>query len=49
MYIEMQRLWDEAAHTVWLSYPTLYFGYQSDIEPSLMPHGRTLAWNFRSR
>ena len=48
MYIEMMKLWDEAAHTIWIAYPTLYFGYQTDIEPSLMPHGRTLAWNFHS-
>jgi peptide/nickel transport system substrate-binding protein len=48
-YIEMQKLWDEAVHSVWIAYPTYYFAYQTDIEPSLMPHGRILAWNFHSK
>jgi peptide/nickel transport system substrate-binding protein len=49
MYTEMQKLWDEAAHSVWLAYPTLYWAVRKDIEPSLMPHGRILAWNFRTK
>ena len=49
MYIQMQQLWDEAAHTVWLAYPTLYFAVNKNIEPSLMPHGRILAWDFHSK
>lgn len=49
MYIEMQKIWDEAAHSVWIAYPILYWASRADIEPSLMPHGRILAWNFRSK
>jgi peptide/nickel transport system substrate-binding protein len=49
MYLEMEKMWDEAAHTVWTVTPTLYWAARPDLEPSLMPHGRILAWNFRSK
>jgi peptide/nickel transport system substrate-binding protein len=48
MYIQMQQLWDEAAHTVWVSYPTNYFGHRSGIEPAIAPHGRMLPWAFKA-
>ena len=31
IYIEMQRLWDEAAHTVWVSHPTTFIASRSDV------------------
>jgi peptide/nickel transport system substrate-binding protein len=49
MYIQMQQLWDEVAHTIWLAYPTLYWAVSKNIEPSLMPHGRILAWDFHTK
>lgn len=47
MYIEMQKLWDQAAHTVWLAWPTLYFAGRKDLEPGLRPDGRMLPTAFR--
>ena len=49
MYLEMQKRWDEAAHTVWTARPTLYWAVRPEIEPSLTPHGRVNAWDFRSK
>jgi peptide/nickel transport system substrate-binding protein len=49
MYLQMEKLWDEAAHSIWTVTPTLYWAARPDLEPSLMPHGRILAWNFRSK
>ncbi len=43
MYIEMQKLWDAAAHTVWLAWPTRWFGAKQGIQPVLRPDGRVLA------
>jgi peptide/nickel transport system substrate-binding protein len=31
MYIEMQELWEEAAHTVWISYPTVLVASRTDV------------------
>jgi peptide/nickel transport system substrate-binding protein len=47
-YIEMQKLWDEAAHTVWLSWPTKHFAFKKGLEPAILPHGRVLPQAFRS-
>lgn len=47
-YLEMQRLWDEAVHTVWLAWPTKYFAFGKDLVPALTPHGRVLPQAFRS-
>jgi peptide/nickel transport system substrate-binding protein len=49
MYIQMQQIWDEAANTVWLAHPTLFFGYATNLQPSLMPHAAIIAWDFRSQ
>lgn len=49
MYIQMQKIWDEAAHTVWIGYDTFYYVARVGLEPSIMPHGRFVAWNFRSK
>jgi peptide/nickel transport system substrate-binding protein len=42
MYIQMQQLWDEAAHTVWLAWPTRYFGSREGLQPSIREDGRIL-------
>lgn len=47
MYEEMQRLWDEAIHTVWLGWPTLHFGHTQQIEPAITPFGRVRPAYFR--
>lgn len=48
MYIEMQRLWDEAAHTQWLAYRTKFFAFRDGLEPSIQPYGVYTAWDFRA-
>jgi peptide/nickel transport system substrate-binding protein len=47
MYVEMQRLMDEDAAAVWVSWPTEFFAFKKSIKPSLRPDGRFFAWNFR--
>lgn len=46
-YIEMQKLWDEAVHTVWLSWPTKHFAFKNGLAPGILPHGRVLPQAFR--
>jgi len=48
MYIEMQQRWDEAAHTVWTHWPTIYFGSKKAIKPAILPTGYFVAHGFRS-
>ena len=48
MYIQIQQLMDEAVHSVWIAYPTLYFAGKPELTPSLQPDGRVIAWDFRS-
>jgi peptide/nickel transport system substrate-binding protein len=40
LYIEMQKLWDEAAHTVWVTNGARVYGYQTDIAPATTPNGK---------
>jgi ABC-type transport system substrate-binding protein len=47
MYVEMQRLWDEAAHTIWVAYRTKFFAFRAGLEPAIRPYGRYDAWAFR--
>lgn len=47
-YIEMQKLWDEAVHTVWVAWPTKYFAFKKGLRPALTAHGRVLPQAFRS-
>ena len=44
MYIQMQRLWDEAAHTQWIAYRTKFFAYRNGLQPSIQPYGRFARW-----
>jgi ABC-type transport system substrate-binding protein len=46
MYIQMQQLWDAAAHTVWLFWPTRWFGAGQGIQPVLRPDGRIIPTAF---
>jgi len=39
MYIEMQKRWDEAAHTVWTHWPTNYWAARKGVTPSIYPTG----------
>ena len=48
MYIQMQQLWDEAAHTVWLAWPTRYYAARQGIQAGLRPDARVLSTAFRA-
>jgi peptide/nickel transport system substrate-binding protein len=48
MYIEMQKLWDAAVHTVWTGWPTDYFAARKGIEPAIRPDGRIQPTGFRA-
>jgi peptide/nickel transport system substrate-binding protein len=51
MYVRMQQIWDEAAHTIWLTHGALAWAYRPDtVEPAVFPGTRiTLAHAFRAR
>ena len=46
MYIEMQQLWDAAAHTVWLYWPTRWYGTRAGLQPGLRLDGRVIPTAF---
>jgi peptide/nickel transport system substrate-binding protein len=48
MYIEMQKLWDAAVHSIWLAWPTNYFGARQGVQPTLRPDGRVLPTAFNA-
>jgi peptide/nickel transport system substrate-binding protein len=48
MYIQMQQLWDKAAHTVWVAWPTNFYAWKKSIQPSITPHGRVPAYAFKA-
>jgi len=39
IYIEMQKIWDEAAQTVWITNGVLAYAYSPTIVPTTSPHG----------
>lgn len=49
MYIEMQKMVDEEAGAVFVSNIVLYYVSRAGLEPSITPHGRVLADNFKSK
>lgn len=40
MYIEMQKIWDEAAQTVWVTNGTRAFAYRPGLLPATTPNGK---------
>lgn len=40
LYVEMQKLWDEAAHTVWVTHGVRVYGYNPEIAPATTPNGK---------
>ncbi len=48
MYIEMQKLWDAAAHTIWTHWPTDYFASRKGIEASIYPTSWWLPQAFKA-
>lgn len=49
MYVQMQQLMDQDAIAVWVTNPTYFLAAAKDIQPSVMPTGRFLVWNFKSK
>jgi peptide/nickel transport system substrate-binding protein len=45
LYIQMQKMIDEASGAVWVANIVLYYVARNGIEPSMTPHGRILPWN----
>jgi peptide/nickel transport system substrate-binding protein len=39
VYIEMQKIWDEAAQTVWITHGVQSYAYAPEISPATTPHG----------
>ena len=39
IYVEMQQLWDEAVHTIWVTHGLRPYAYTPDIVPMLTPNG----------
>ena len=39
IYIEMQKLWDEAAQTLWITHGVQSYAYKPGIAPATSPHG----------
>jgi len=47
LYIEMQKLWDEAAHTIWVTNGARDYGYSKAIAPATTPNGKPQVEAFR--
>ena len=39
IYIEMQKIWDEAAQTIWITHGVMTYAYSPDIAPATTPNG----------
>jgi peptide/nickel transport system substrate-binding protein len=39
IYIEMQKIWDEAAQTIWITHGIQVYAYTPEISPATTPHG----------
>lgn len=48
MYIEMQKRWDAAAHTVWTHWPTFYFGVRKGIKPAILRTAYFVGQSFKA-
>jgi peptide/nickel transport system substrate-binding protein len=48
LYIQIQQLWDEAAHTVWTVHPSANFAVRKGIVPALAPNGFAYVAKFTS-
>src|SRR5204862_91030 len=43
IYIQMQKRWDQNANSIWIAWPTYYFGTRKGIQPAVSPHAWTIA------
>ncbi|UPK75255.1 ABC transporter substrate-binding protein [Nocardioidaceae bacterium SCSIO 66511] len=49
LYVEMQRRWDDACNTVWVTWQTTTYAGNTEVAPSIGKDGRMLPWNFRKQ
>jgi peptide/nickel transport system substrate-binding protein len=49
IYIQMQKLMDDDAHSVWISYPTNFYAVKNTIVPSMLPTGDFKSYRFYSK
>ncbi len=49
IYVEMQQLMDEAAHSAWIAHPTSFFVAKRTISPVVMATGEFIPWRFTSK
>jgi ABC-type transport system substrate-binding protein len=47
IYVEMQQLWDEACHTVWITHGVFIYAHPESVKPATTPHGRPQAELFQ--
>jgi peptide/nickel transport system substrate-binding protein len=45
IYIEMQKLWEEAAHTVWIAHPTSFHAARADTVELVVDPAGTVFWD----
>lgn len=48
IYIQMQKIWDANANTIWVGYPTDFYAGKKGLTPTLRPDGEVLAAWFRA-
>ncbi len=46
IYIDMEKIWDQAAHAVWITHGVSTFAYSPKIVPATSPHGEPQAQYF---
>jgi len=46
IYIEMQKIWDEAAQTIWITHGVMTYAYSPNIKPAPTPHGQPQYYDF---
>jgi peptide/nickel transport system substrate-binding protein len=39
LYVEMQKIWDEAAHTIWVTHGARVYAYVPGLNPATTPNG----------
>jgi peptide/nickel transport system substrate-binding protein len=47
IYIEMEKLFDAAAHSIWITHGVITYAYTPDIVPATTPNGRPQAHHFQ--
>ncbi len=46
MYVDLQKVWDEAVNVMWIAHPNRYFAGRADLQPVVTPAGLPIPWAF---